>query len=265
MAISQGWIVIGFMHMRIHFVIHESFEAPGAFEMWASNRGHSVGYSRVYAQGALPSSVDDIDLLIVMGGPQSPSTTTAECPHFNAAAEKALIAKAIFAGKAVVGVCLGSQLIGEALGAPYEHSPNKEIGKFPITLTNEGLGSDKFAHFGRSLDVGHWHNDMPGLTPDATLIADSEGCPRQIVEYGKLVYGFQCHMEFDRDVIELLIAHSEGELATLIDHKYVQQPDALRRNDYSQMNEALFVFLDKLTHEYEEQRRGAYAESVARV
>lgn len=240
--------------MHIHFVIHESFEAPGAFETWASRRGHSVGYSRVYAQGALPPSVDDIDLLVVMGGPQSPSTTTAECPHFNAEAEKALIAKAISARKAVVGVCLGSQLIGEALGAPYEHSPNKEIGKFPITLTDAGLGNDKFAHFGRSLDVGHWHNDMPGLTPDAVLIASSEGCPRQIVEYSKLVYGFQCHMEFNRAVIELLIAHSERELATQIDHKYVQQPDALRRNDYSQMNETLFIFLDKLIQQYQTQR-----------
>jgi GMP synthase (glutamine-hydrolysing) len=241
--------------MHMHFVIHESFEAPGAFETWASNRGHSTGYSRVYAQGALPMSVNDIDLLVVMGGPQSPSTTTAECPHFDAVAEKTLIAEAISAGKAVIGVCLGAQLIGEALGAPCEHSPDKEIGKFPITLTKEGLGNDKFAHFGRSIEVGHWHSDMPGLTPEATLIAYSEGCPRQIVEYSKLVYGFQCHMEFNREVVELLIAHSVGELATLVDRKYVQQPDVLRQNDYSQMNETLFAFLDKLAYGYEAQRR----------
>ena len=140
--------------MHMHFVVHESFEAPGAFETWAGSRGHSTGYSRVYAGGALPMSVDGIDLLVVMGGPQSPATTTAECPHFDAVAEKNLIAEAVSAGKAVVGVCLGAQLIGEALGAPYERSPNKEIGKFPITLTEEGLGNDKFAHFGRSLEVG---------------------------------------------------------------------------------------------------------------
>ena len=207
-------------------------------------------------------SVDGIDLLVVMGGPQSPATTTAECPHFDAVAEKNLIAEAVSAGKAVVGVCLGAQLIGEALGAPYERSPNKEIGKFPITHTEEGLGNDKFAHFGRSLEVGHWHNDMPGLTPEATLIAYSEGCPRQIVEYGKLVYGFQCHMELNRDVVELLIAHSEGDLARLVDHKYVQQPDALRRNDYLQMNETLFVFLDKLVREYAAATTGSMLQRV---
>ncbi|SCM79727.1 putative glutamine amidotransferase-like protein YfeJ [uncultured Pleomorphomonas sp.] len=238
--------------MRIHFVVHESFEAPGAYETWAASRGHTVGHSRVYAGEALPASLDGIDLLVVMGGPQSPATTTAECPHFDAAAEKALIARAIAAGKAVVGVCLGSQLIGEALGAPHQHSPEKEIGKFPITLTPAGLASDKFAHFGPTLEVGHWHSDMPGLTPDAVLIAKSDGCPRQIVEYGKLVYGFQCHMEFTPEVVELLIAASETELAALAAHTYVQQPDALRRNDYGPMNEALFTFLDKLVRDYEE-------------
>lgn len=246
--------------MHMHFVMHESFEAPGAFETWASSRGYSTGYSRVYARGALPMSVDGIDLLVVMGGPQSPSTTTAECPHFDAVAERTLIGKAVSAGKAVVGVCLGAQLIGEALGVPYEHSPHKEIGKFPISLTEEGLGNDKFGHFGRSLEVGHWHSDMPGLTPDATLIAYSEGCPRQIIEYSKLVYGFQCHMEFTHDVVELLIAHSEGELATLVGYKYVQQPDALRQNDYLEMNETLFVFLDKLVREYESRGGSACAD-----
>ncbi len=54
------------------------------------------------------------------------------CPHFNSLAEQAVIKKAIQANKIVLGVCLGSQLIGEALGAKFEHSPEREIGKFPI-------------------------------------------------------------------------------------------------------------------------------------
>lgn len=236
--------------MRIHFIIHESFEAPGAYELWAQSRGHSISYSRVYEGEQLPKSPAGIDFLIVMGGPQSPATTLDECPHFDAAAEKALISQSIGAGCAVLGVCLGSQLIGEALGARFEHSPEKEIGKFPIRLSQDGLCNDKFSHFGDSLDVGHWHNDMPGLTPEAKIIAYSEGCPRQIIEYSKLVYGFQCHMEFNREVIERLIASSDPSLETLAHHKFVQQPDALRANDYSDMNEKLFVFLDKLSEAY---------------
>ena len=82
------------------------------------------------------------------------------------------------------------------------------------------------------------------------VIATSEGCPRQIVEYGPLAYGFQCHMEFTPEVIDLLIAASESELATLTAHRFVQQPTALRKNDYTAMNAALFTFLDKLVAEY---------------
>jgi len=240
--------------MRIHFIVHESFEAPGAYALWAQSRGHTVSYSRIYQGEPLPESADEIDFLIVMGGPQSPATTKEECPHFNAAAEIALIAKCIAAKRAVVGVCLGSQLIGEALGASFDHSPEKEIGKFPIFLTREGQANEKFAHFGEKLDVGHWHNDMPGLTPDAKIIAYSEGCPCQIVEYSKLVYGFQCHMEFDQEVIELLIANADPALETLTQYRFVQQAEALRQNDYADMNSKLFVFLEKLSTEYKASR-----------
>lgn len=236
--------------MRIHFVVHEAFEAPGAYETWALKHGHNVTYSRLYAHDPLLSTVEKIDLLVVMGGPQEPATTTDQCAHFDAAAEKALIAKAVAAGKGVVGICLGAQLIGEALGAVYKHSPEKEIGKFPITLTPEGRANPKFAHFGRTLGVGHWHNDMPGLTKDAVIIATSEGCPRQIIEYSDVVYGFQCHMEFTPEVIELLIKASERELAILTEHRFVQQPAALRANDYRVMNEKLFGFLDRLAVAY---------------
>jgi GMP synthase (glutamine-hydrolysing) len=232
--------------MKVHFVVHEAFEAPGAYEDWVALRGHSASYSRLHAGDGLPESAEGIDLLVVMGGPQSPSTTTQECPHFDAAAEQALIARCIAAGKAVVGICLGSQLIGEALGAAHGQSPEKEIGKFPITLTEAGRKNPKFAHFGDRLAVGHWHNDMPGLTAAATVIAASEGCPRQIVEYGEFVYGFQCHMEFTPEVIERLIAASEAELATLAGHRFVQQPHTLRANDWREMNEKLFGFLDRL-------------------
>ena len=236
--------------MHVHFVVHESFEAPGAFETWARARGHSLGFSRVYLGDALPSAADGVDLLIVLGGPQSPATSRAQCPHFDAVAEKALIARCVTDGKAVVGVCLGSQLLGEALGATFEHSPEKEVGKFPIVMTEEGRRNPKFSHFGNGLAVGHWHNDMPGLTPQAKVLAYSEGCPRQIVEYSNLAYGFQCHMEFTPEVIELLIAAAQQEPPSLTNHRFVQPPGVLRQHDFSEMNDKLFVFLDKLAHAY---------------
>ncbi|MBI6550023.1 type 1 glutamine amidotransferase [Xenorhabdus lircayensis] len=236
--------------MRVHFVVHEYFEAPGAYEDWANKIGYQTTFSLIYQGDKLPDVVDDFDFLIVMGGPQSPATKTTECAYFDTEAEQQLIAKAIAANKAVIGICLGAQLTGVALGAPFEHSPEKEIGKYPITLTTEGAKNDKFSHFGSVLEVGHWHNDMPGLTPDAKIIAFSEGCPRQIIEYSDIVYGFQCHMELTKDVVELLIKHSQKDFDEAEEYKFVQTPDILRSHDYSEMNDKLFVFLDKLTETY---------------
>ncbi|MGX9416156.1 type 1 glutamine amidotransferase [Vibrio sp. WJH972] len=234
--------------MHIHFIIHEYFEAPGAYESWAKSHGHTITYSRVYEGEPLLQNVEDIDFLIVMGGPQDPVTTTKQCPHFNSKREQKVISKAIEAGKVVIGICLGSQLIGEALGEHYEHSPEREIGKFPITLTDDGLAHPLFNHFGNVLKVGHWHNDMPGLTANAQLIAYSEGCPRQIIAYSDLVFGFQCHMELTKDVVALLIENDD--LSEAEKYRFVDAPDALLSHDYDEMNQKLYEFLNKLESFY---------------
>ena len=237
--------------MHIHFIIHEHFEAPGAYEIWGKNRGCSMSYSRVYQGDPLPEDLQSTDLLIIMGGPQSPATTLKECPWFDAQAEMRLIGRAIEAGKTVIGVCLGSQLIGEALGAAFCHSPEKEIGKFPVRLTDAGKANPLFKDFGHELNVGHWHNDMPGLTPQAKVLAYSEGCPRQIVQYGERVYGFQCHMELTPEVVELLIEHSQNDLRRAAEFRFVETAEKLRSHDYREMNQVLFSFLDKLAAQRE--------------
>lgn len=233
--------------MHIHFIIHEHFEAPGAYEVWGKSRGCSMSYSRVYQGDPLPEDLQSTDLLIIMGGPQSPATTLKECPWFDAQAEMRLIGRAIEAGKTVIGVCLGSQLIGEALGAAFCHSPEKEIGTFPVRLTEAGKANPLFEDVGHELNVGHWHNDMPGLTPQAKVLAYSEGCPRQIVQYGERVYGFQCHMELTPEVVELLIEHSQNDLRRAAEFRFVETAEKLRSHDYREMNQVLFSFLDKLT------------------
>lgn len=237
--------------MHIHFVIHEEFEAPGAFLDWTIKNDYSVSMTKLYEYNVLPTSAEHIDLLVVLGGPQDPITTVDECPYFDAQKEKELILKCIKANKAVVGVCLGAQLIGEALCNAFSHSPEKEIGICPITLTREGKEHPKFKHFGDVLSVGHWHNDMPGLTPDAVILATSEGCPRQIIEYSSLVYGLQCHLEFTPEIIELLIANDSDSFNKNIDKRFVQSPDVIRNHDYTLMNEALYTFLDKLVEDYQ--------------
>ena len=235
--------------MNIHFILHETFEVPGAYLKWAQERGHNVTSTKVYEEEKLPETVDGIDFLIVMGGPQSPDENRQAFPYYDPKAEIKLIQKAIDTDIYIVGVCLGAQLLSVAYGGKYEHSPEREIGVFPINLTEAGLADDHIKDFGSTLDTGHWHGDMPGLSDNAVVMATSKGCPRQIVRFSPKHYAFQAHLEFDPEAIDLLIA-ADGEEHLRQQNQelpFVQTPEQLRANDYSQMNKKLFAFLDSLT------------------
>ena len=235
--------------MKVHFVLHETFEVPGAYLKWAQERGHQVTTTKVYENETLPESVDDIDFLIVMGGPQSPDEDREAFPYYDPQAEIQLIQKAIKADRYIVGVCLGAQLLSVAYGAEYEHSPEREIGVFPITLTEAGLKDEHVKVLGPTLITGHWHGDMPGLSEDAVVLTTSQGCPRQIIRFSSKHYAVQAHLEFDSEAVDLLIA-ADGEdvleeLSQNLD--FVQQPDVIRNYDYREMNAKLYAFLDSLT------------------
>ncbi|MGF1729364.1 glutamine amidotransferase-related protein [Photobacterium kasasachensis] len=240
--------------MKIHFIVHEAFEGAGYFDHWVRERGYLASYSRVYLGEALPSSTAEFDCLIVLGGPQNPATSTAECAYFDSKGEQTLICSAINADKAVVGVCLGAQLIGESLGARYESSPEKEIGYFPIKLTEQGSNDIKLSAFESTELVGHWHNDMPGLTESAVVLASSSGCPRQIVRYADLVYGFQCHLEFVAAQLPALITHSQNDFSEREKHRYIQPESDILNAPTSRMNKILGDFLDRLVVAYCENK-----------
>lgn len=236
--------------MRVHFVLHETFEVPGAYLKWAIERGHQITSTKVYEKEPLPETVDGIDFLIVMGGPQSPDENRENFPYYDPNAELAFMKEAITADIYIVGVCLGAQLLSVAYGAEYEHSPEREIGIFPITLTEAGLKDEHVRIFGPTLITGHWHGDMPGLTEDAVVLATSQGCPRQIIRFSPKHYAFQAHLEFDAEAVELLItADGEEQLREQSEKlPFVQTPEELRGNNYSEMNAKLYAFLDSLVN-----------------
>lgn len=237
--------------MKVHFIIHEAFEGPGAFSTWVKENNYVASSTKVYLGESLPSNCQFIDVLIVLGGPQCPETSEQDCHYFKKDEEVSFIRSCINSGKAVVGVCLGAQLIGEALGAVFEKSPNKEIGFFPIVLTKDGAEHPKLEHFNQREVVGHWHNDMPGLTPTSKILASSVGCPRQIVEYSNLVYGFQCHLEFTSELITELIENSHDEFDIVDSQKYVQKPEYIAASDCYSMNSLLMNFMNKLVISYQ--------------
>ena len=236
--------------MRVHFILHETFEVPGAYLKWAIERGHQITSTKVYEKEPLPETIDGIDFLIVMGGPQSPDEDRENFPYYDPKAELAFMKEAIAADIYIVGVCLGAQLLSVAYGAKYEHSPEREIGVYPVTLTMQGLTDPHVSLFGKNIETGHWHGDMPGLTDEAVVLATSQSCPRQIIRFSPKHYAFQAHLEFDSEAVELLIvADGEEQLREQSEKlPFVQTPEELRGNDYSEMNAKLYAFLDSLVN-----------------
>ena len=226
--------------MRILCITHADFETPGVIADWAAARGHAFEVVKPYTGETLPD-VTPYDFVIVMGGPQSPLALEDD-PYLRDEIE--LIQAALEQNKKVLGFCLGAQLIGEALGAKTGRSPEKEVGVYPITLTAEGKKDPLLAGLPESFPVIHWHNDMPGLTAEAVLLATSEGCPRQAVRYRKNVYGFQCHMEITLDGVRTMIEAVPGDLKP---SKFTQSAEELVEQDYAAINRVMMLILDRLS------------------
>ncbi len=230
--------------MKTHIIMHELFESPAAINNWLQHKDFPVTWSHLSVGEPLPSNADDFDFLVIMGGPQNPGTTKDECTYFDGAAEMKLIKQALEADKYVLGVCLGAQLIGQAMGAQFESSPHKEVGIFPVQLTEDGQQDRIFSKFPQKFMSAHWHSDMPGLPKGAQVLASSEGCPRQVIRFSEKAYGLQCHMEFNQEVAEGLLRCCPEDLTATEEHPYIDNSDKLLSYDYSAMNRLLFQFLD---------------------
>jgi len=191
--------------VRAQILQHVPFESPGSILTALHALGTGVGVTRLYAGDPLPLCAD-VDLLVVMGGPMSVNDE-AEYPWL--VAEKTLIAEAIASGRAVIGVCLGAQLIAGALGCRVYQNVEREIGWFPIESTPEGRTS------GLNIDgtVFHWHGETFELPAGATLLASSAGCVNQAFSIGPRVLGLQFHLEVSPSDVRNMVEHGRHELA----------------------------------------------------
>lgn len=126
--------------MRLHYLQHVPFEGLGAIEGWAKSQDHSITMTRLFDQEPLPA-VDDFDWLIVMGGPMN---IYEEFRYPWLALQKLFIEECLKKDKFILGICLGAQLITYVLGAKVVKNPEKEIGWFPISLTEEAKEGSVF-------------------------------------------------------------------------------------------------------------------------
>jgi GMP synthase-like glutamine amidotransferase len=204
--------------MRAHYFQHVPFEGLGRIEPWLEAAGYEITNTRFFESAELPD-LKKIDLLIVMGGPMSVNDED-KFPWL--VSEKKFIGQAIHAGKPVLGICLGAQLIASATGARVYSNYEKEIGWFPIY--GIPLNNSTIFGFPSSLNVFHWHGETFDLPSGAIRLAESEACENQAFQIGKSVIGLQFHLETTPEAAQQLVSNCREEL---IPAKYIQTEEEI--------------------------------------
>jgi GMP synthase-like glutamine amidotransferase len=206
--------------MRIHVLQHAAYEGPGEIGAWALTRGHTVAITHLYRGDALPA-LHDFDALVVMGGEMN-IYEDRDWPWLKP--ERAFIAAALRSGKPALGICLGAQLISDALGGRVTQNPEFEIGWFPVEWTTEATA--QYAGLRNSSTVLHWHGDTFSLPEGATRLAVSEGCADQgFVIPGKCL-GLQFHIEVDPGLVNLYVKSQDRWPKG----RFVQEPEVIGKS-----------------------------------
>lgn len=207
--------------MKIHCIQHVKFEAPGTIIEWIEKKNHFFSTTHLYENESFPET-DTFDLLIVMGGPMN-IYEYEKYPWLRE--EKAFLEKTVAEGKAVLGICLGAQLLADVLKAKVFKNTFKEIGWFPVHTINESesgislLGDipDQFTAF-------HWHGDTFGLPEGARLLFESEACKNQGFISENRIIGLQFHLEMSEQTIRNVIENCRDEL---VEGKYIQREEEM--------------------------------------
>ena len=227
--------------MRIHCFQHVPFEGLGNIEEWITARRHSLSATSFYNNDALPEQ-SAIDWLIIMGGPMG---AYEENLYSWLAAEKKFIGEAIDAGKKVLGICLGAQLIASALGARVYPNAYKEIGWYPVHLTKEGREAAEFQGFPAEFPVFHWHGDTFDLPAGAIHLAESSACRNQAFIYREKVLALQFHLDVRKENVEEWVRTGVAELGNA---PYIQRVEDMRtyENQFAMLRLYMYKILDHL-------------------
>lgn len=198
---------------------HFDFDDPAAIVVWAQEGGHKLDI-RDPSQGIRADWLEEMDLLVIMGGPMSVYQER-EYPWL--IEEKAFVKHAIDQGKKVLGICLGAQMLADVLGGTACRAREKEIGWHGMYRTEER--HPWLADLPESFTSYCWHGDTYTLPEGARRLALSGACGEQAFAYREHVLGLQFHLETTPACIEQMLMRWEPELQ---DRPYIQSAAQIR-------------------------------------
>ncbi len=185
--------------MRLLVLQHITVEHPGIFRDFLKEDG--VEWDAVELDGGEPiPSLAGYDALWVMGGPMD---VWEEERYPWLVDEKAVIREAVSErGMPFLGICLGHQLLADALGGTIASMISPEVGILDVELTPAGRSDPLLAGLPQGFKCLQWHGaEVVEPPPDATVLAGSSRCAVQALRVGENAYGLQYHVELTASTV----------------------------------------------------------------
>lgn len=199
--------------LKVHYFQHIAGEGFGSCESYLKSIGAQMSATEFFALPvdrpldieALPS-IEDVDLLMIMGGTMSVNDE-ANYPWLKV--EKRWVRRYLSSGKPAIGLCLGGQLIANALGANVSRNPEQELG-WSTVYKSQSSASNCF-QMPEQIKVMQWHSETFEIPKGGVRLAENQVCTNQMYQIGKNVLGFQFHPEITLEVLNAFIENEEDE------------------------------------------------------
>ncbi|QWK79340.1 type 1 glutamine amidotransferase [Ochrobactrum sp. BTU1] len=170
----------------------------GQIEPILIEAGHTIDIRHAYNGDLLPQDDNQHEALIVLGGEQN-ALDDGDYPYFPRLLN--LIRAFGKNDKAVLGICLGSQLVARAYGGKNILDRPMEFGWHQVRLTKEGQSDPVLSAAGSTFPIFHWHRDTFTLPEAAIHMATSDMTAHQAYRIGRAVYATQFHFEADTKLV----------------------------------------------------------------
>lgn len=193
---------------------HVAHELLGTLNPLLKRAGFRIRYINFARHPDAEPSLEGYDGLVILGGPMSANDSN-RLPHLTT--EMRLIEQALKLNRPVLGICLGAQLIAKTLGAAVYPNPEKEIGWYGVSPTEDAQRDPLLSAFKETEKIFQWHGETFEIPKSTCHLAFSPLCANQAFRYETNVYGFQFHLEVDAPMIHrwLRVPDNQKEIVSL--------------------------------------------------